>query len=122
MPLAEDLIKTATPFWASVACFFSMGLEAREVRVLAMESRPSEMILRSPLSEATALGSRLPETGAFFGVVPIAAAAVPGRFASEYGLLEEKTLSLGQKNMRSNKYCAKQFVILPGANITILLG
>ena len=49
--------------------------------------RPFCKSLSSSLRESKALGSNVPEMGAFFGVFPTAAAAVPGRFAFVYGLL-----------------------------------
>lgn len=66
-----------------MACFFSVGPAADDINLSVIASKPSDMNFSSPLNEATAFGSRLPEIGAFFGVVPIAAAAVPGRLASE---------------------------------------
>ena len=89
-----------------MACFFSVGLAAVDINVSAIESKPSDTTFSSPLNAATAFGSRLPETGAFLAVVPIAAAAVPGRLASEYGLLRlhRKTALLVREAFLIEKY------------------
>ena len=49
--------------------------------------RPFCKSLSSSLRESKALGSNVPDMGAFFGVFPTAAAAVPGRLAFVYGLM-----------------------------------